>query len=106
MLTAAEIQAAADRIAEALKPKQVILFGSYARGEATEDSDLDLMVVAPQTTQTMHDAMVQGRSAVGSIGKGVDVIAFSNHEFLRRLDWWSSPVYWATREGKVLYDAQ
>lgn len=27
------------------KPKKVILFGSYARGEARNDSDIDLLVV-------------------------------------------------------------
>jgi len=27
------------------KPRKVILFGSYARGEAEEDSDLDLLIV-------------------------------------------------------------
>jgi predicted nucleotidyltransferase len=37
-----------DRISEALKPLQpekVILFGSYAWGQPTEDSDIDLYVV-------------------------------------------------------------
>lgn len=27
-------------------------------------------------------------------------------EFDRRRDWASSPVYWASREGRVLYDAE
>ncbi|MCZ7403268.1 MAG: nucleotidyltransferase domain-containing protein [Candidatus Methanoperedens sp.] len=39
------------RISERLKEKYdantVILFGSYARGEETEDSDIDLLVIAP-----------------------------------------------------------
>ena len=37
------------RVEQALgSPVQVILFGSYARGEATPDSDVDLLVVVPQ----------------------------------------------------------
>lgn len=34
-----------NRIVEALAPEQVILFGSYARGRPTPDSDVDLLVV-------------------------------------------------------------
>lgn len=39
------------RIAERLKKEynahRVILFGSYARGEETGDSDVDLLIIAP-----------------------------------------------------------
>jgi predicted nucleotidyltransferase len=30
---------------KASSPYKIILFGSYANGEATEDSDIDLMVI-------------------------------------------------------------
>ena len=39
------IQRMVDLIAAHFRPERVILFGSYARGEATEDSDVDLMVL-------------------------------------------------------------
>ena len=46
MLTEATIKQAVQRIAAAAyAPIKVILFGSYARGDADEGSDLDLMVV-------------------------------------------------------------
>ncbi|MCE5240725.1 nucleotidyltransferase domain-containing protein [bacterium] len=38
------------RIVDAVHPDKIILFGSYARGEANEHSDLDLMVIAPSDT--------------------------------------------------------
>ncbi len=34
-----------DRIIKVYKPKKVILFGSYAYGEPTEDSDIDLLII-------------------------------------------------------------
>ena len=34
-----------ERIARALQPEKIVLFGSYARGSATPDSDVDLLVV-------------------------------------------------------------
>jgi predicted nucleotidyltransferase len=35
------------RILEVVKPKQIILFGSAARGEMGENSDIDLLIVVP-----------------------------------------------------------
>lgn len=102
MLPDQTIQAAVDRIVAAASPSKVILFGSYARGEATEDSDLDLMVIEKEVADTGEE-MVRLRSAVGDVGIGVDVLVYSEREFEKRREWCSSPVYWATREGKVLY---
>lgn len=36
---------AVERIAQALKPEKIILFGSYAYGNPTPDSDVDLLVI-------------------------------------------------------------
>ena len=41
----ATIQAIAQLIVERFNPEQVILFGSHARGEVGEHSDVDLLVV-------------------------------------------------------------
>ena len=35
----------ADKIAETLSPEKIILFGSYAYGDVTSDSDIDLLVI-------------------------------------------------------------
>lgn len=104
MLTEAQIKAAADRIVSALKPKKVILFGSYARGDATEHSDLDLMVVEPTTGKNEFDSTIIGRDAVGVMGTGVDVLVYDGKTFEGRKDWCSSPVHWARLEGKILYE--
>ena len=47
MVSRAEIQAYADKIAERFHPEKIILFGSYAYGTPTEDSDVDLLVILP-----------------------------------------------------------
>ncbi len=46
-VTLTEIQQFATEIAREFGPDQVILFGSYARGTAGPDSDVDLLVVMP-----------------------------------------------------------
>ena len=40
-----KVHAYAERIAERYHPKQIIVFGSYAKGTATENSDIDIAVV-------------------------------------------------------------
>ena len=45
MVTRAQIQELADRIAAGFDVERIILFGSQADGTATADSDVDLMVL-------------------------------------------------------------
>src|SRR5690349_20843689 len=47
MTSRADIQAFVDQVVRQFRPRKVILFGSYAYGTPTEDSDVDLMVVMP-----------------------------------------------------------
>src|SRR6266516_2631032 len=46
-ITQEQIQEYSDRIAAEFKPERIILFGSYAYGTPTADSDVDLLVVMP-----------------------------------------------------------
>jgi len=103
MLDQSVINQAAQRlIAVAQGPVKVILFGSYARGDASEDSDLDLLVVEKEIPDPTGE-YVRLREAIGAVGFGVDLLVFSEAEFERRRDWCSTPVYWAIREGRVLH---
>ncbi len=45
MLSKKEIEAIAKKIAETVKVKEIILFGSYAKNVVTEDSDVDLCIL-------------------------------------------------------------
>jgi predicted nucleotidyltransferase len=47
MVTMAEIEALGRQVGEQYHAERLILFGSYARGVVTEDSDVDLLVVIP-----------------------------------------------------------
>lgn len=47
MVSITDIQNLADQIAREFDPDKIILFGSYARGTAGPDSDVDLLVVLP-----------------------------------------------------------
>jgi predicted nucleotidyltransferase len=47
MVTMRQIRQLSRQIAEEFHPRRIVLFGSYARGAATEDSDVDLLVITP-----------------------------------------------------------
>jgi len=104
MLTETAIRQAAERIAAVThSPLKVILFGSYARGDADSGSDLDLIVVEREIPDPRGEYL-KIHSAASGIGVGVDILLMTESEFEKKRDWWTTPVYWATREGKVLYE--
>ena len=105
MLAPQTILEAAHRAAAAAEsPLQVFVFGSYARGDADEGSDLDLLVVEREVHDKAAEYLKLHR-AVGSVGVGVDVLVFSREEFERRSQVPGTVPYWAKKEGKLLYDA-
>jgi predicted nucleotidyltransferase len=106
MVSDKAIRDAARRLLEAASsPRKILLFGSYARGEANEESDLDILVVEKDLPDPTAE-YVRLREAVGSMGVGVDLLLYSEAELERRRDWCSTPLYWAVREGKVLYESE
>ena len=45
MIERNKIQAFVDEVVRQFQPERVVLFGSYAYGQPTEDSDVDLLVI-------------------------------------------------------------
>lgn len=52
---------AVKRIADELKPEKIILFGSYAYGTPTPDSDVDLLVIMNTRQKTKDRYLTVGR---------------------------------------------
>lgn len=105
MLASQTILDAALRAATAASsPASVLLFGSYARGDADEGSDLDLLVIEKSLTDKTAEYLKLHR-AVGPMGVGVDVVVMSSEEFDRRSQVPGTVPYWAAKEGKLLHAA-
>jgi len=103
MISRLAIDQAVRTLAAATAPSKVILFGSYARGEAREDSDVDFLVIEREITDRRAE-MVRLRRLLRPLRIPVDVVVASEKEVE---DWGGLPgtaFYWALREGEVVYE--
>lgn len=66
------LQAIGNKIKKEYRAERVILFGSYAKGDATEDSDVDLLVVAP-TKERFFERMASVRRLIRDLRDGLPV---------------------------------
>ena len=93
------------RIAVRFHPQSIILFGSYSRGTAGPDSDVDLLVVfkdfkdaAPRRRRT-----VEIYQLLAGIGISKDVIVVDEDEVRRLRSVPGTMIKEALDQGKVLY---
>lgn len=101
MIDQATIDEAINRLLAAVPPgSQVILFGSYARGDPGEDSDLDFLIVEPQLTNRHHE-MVRLRQVLRPLRIPVDVLVVSRKAFEGWKDTPNNVIFEAVREGKI-----
>ena len=82
------------------KGSEVIVFGSYARGDAGAESDVDFMVVEP-SVQSQRAEMVRLRQVLRPLRIPVDVLVVSREGFEAWKDKINNVVYEAAREGRV-----
>ena len=92
------------RVLTVARPERIILFGSAATGQMTEDSDLDLLVVEPEPANT-RDRSVRIRRALGDVRYPVDVIVMSSARFEETKNLIGGIAYPARKYGRVLYEA-
>ncbi len=78
---------------------EVILFGSYARGEAVEGSDVDFLVVEPEL-RNRRDETMRLRSSLRSLRIPVDVLVVSRKAFDAWKDLPNNVIHEAAREGR------
>jgi HEPN domain-containing protein/predicted nucleotidyltransferase len=90
------------RIVKQFRPEQIILFGSQARGDATPDSDVDLLVVM-DCEGTTREKAIDIQVALHDIVIPTDVIVTTPEAFAWRKEVVGTIEWPAAREGKVLF---
>jgi predicted nucleotidyltransferase len=98
------IEALVQHIVEHFSPDKIILFGSYAYGEPTRWSDVDLLVVMDVPPEKAAEMMMKIRRSLPPRSFGLDVIVHSQATIDHRIplgDWFLEEV---TNQGKVMYE--
>jgi predicted nucleotidyltransferase len=91
------------RIASNILPDKIFLFGSYATGQATEDSDIDLLVVK-DTSEPRHKRSIEIQRLLKGSKLPVDILVYTNDEFDREKTIKYSFVNSAIKGAKLLYE--
>lgn len=103
MVSRCDIRRYVESLARAFSPERVILFGSYARGDAGDDSDVDMLVIMD------HDKRKDVEQAVAIDVQlprkfALDLIVRRPTEVRRRLAMGDSFLQTVMGEGQVLHE--
>jgi predicted nucleotidyltransferase len=101
--TIEDIRELAKQIALQFHPQKVILFGSHAEGQATEESDADLLVIMNTQERTLR----QAARIAGAIPHPfpIDILVRTPAQIKERLNWGDSFLRSILEKGIVLYEA-
>jgi len=102
-ITHAKIERAARKIVEAVNPEKIILFGSFAHGKATPDSDVDLLVIV-ESDRNPHARSAQISEILYPRPFPVDIIVRTPTEVNERLEMGDCFFHEIMNKGKILYD--
>ncbi len=94
-----------DRIIAKYQPQKIILFGSYARGEANFDSDLDLLIVK-QTNSLRHKRGIELRQLIRPAILPLDLVILTENEYTENCNKFQNIAQIATQQGIVVYDSK
>lgn len=93
------------RLIAAYKPERIYLFGSVARGEASPDSDYDLLVVVPDDARPKRRDSALAYQALRGTGIAADVLVCTHSYFEARRHLKASLPGTVLREGRLLHAA-
>ena len=93
------------RLVEKFHPISIYLFGSRARGEQTQDSDYDLLVVLPDSLLPRYQRERAAFLTLCGVGASKDVLVLTEREFESKKSVVCSLPAMVDREGALLYAA-
>ncbi len=103
-VTPEKVAEAVRRLVKAANPRKIILFGSRARGQAHQDSDVDLLVVEREVKDRVAEMVRLNRALKGLI-LPVELVVVSEQMFEDLAETPGTLYFEAKREGEVLYES-
>lgn len=105
MIEARQINEIVKRIAINYKPEKIILFGSYAQGNYSDESDLDLILIK-DTNVPKHKRGIEVRRLFYGLPIPMDINIYTSSEFDNELSNQYSFLSSVISGSKVLYERE
>jgi predicted nucleotidyltransferase len=103
MISNETIEEVKNRLVKTYNPIAIYLFGSYAWGTPTEDSDLDLLIIVDKSDQRPIKRSFEGYKALWGLGISKDIIVYTSSEFESASQKEMSLSHKVKSRGKVIY---
>ena len=91
------------KIINGYDPRSIYIFGSFARNEESDNSDIDILV-EKETDQKMPHRASSVRKLLRGIAYPLDILVYTSEELRQRENDRYSVVYNALHEGKKIYE--
>ena len=92
-----------EEVVKECRPAKVILFGSYAKGKQTKDSDIDLLVITEER-MSLDDIRRMKKALSAKFGLPIQLICLTKKEFAETKDVIGGIAYPAHKYGETVYE--
>lgn len=94
----------ANKLLEVITPETILLFGSLAKGQENENSDVDLLIVWNDFNHLSHAKRRQYlRKIIGIVDYPVDILTCTEAELITAYNDRNSFTHAAIQESEVIY---
>lgn len=92
-------------IVDSVKPQKIYLFGSFVRGEQTENSDYDFCVIVDDNIKNTREIATAAHHAIGLNRKRpIDILAVRNKDFEAEKNLGCSLFGQINQKGVIMYE--
>ena len=97
------LETATQRLVAEFQPEEIYLFGSHAWGTPDQDSDIDLMVIVPQSEERPIRRDQRAQRCLGRLPVSADVLVRTRHEVNRVRELQGSLTHEVLQKGRKRY---
>ena len=97
------LETATQRLVAEFQPEEIYLFGSHAWGTPDQDSDIDLMVIVPQSEERPIRRDQRAQRCLGRLPVSADVLVRTRHEVNRVRELQGSLTHEVMQKGRKIY---
>jgi predicted nucleotidyltransferase len=103
MISKEQIEEVKNRLVKTYNPIAIYLFGSYAWGTPTEDSDLDLVIIVDESNEKSYVRPRAGHGALFGMNIAKDIVVYTKDEFEHKSNDTTTLAHKIKKDGELIY---